>query len=1044
MTYRISYGLILTLTCLTALAQSGTKLTYGVSAMTIGRAVATAPTIEQPVNQWATSPKLDQFYKVGGEDGALQPTQTRVAHDAQNLYVLFVCIEPNPTHPAHHRPLKLANHLENANLLDTYFPDRVDLFIKPNLGQNDFLHLTATISGDHAGLVRGSALLKVLNPEGGGTVEKDKTVRAIKGYQVEVRRNATEWRVLFRVPWTTLGMSTVPTGAGTFGLLPTRTRWRTSERSSPVALDFDDKPAPDLFIETTISTTPALFISDEPVAKLPSGQLRRATLRWQRPARLVYPSLAEKRAIWAMQQTLSRPTTPPILSERIRLTQRWIDLLVQEGFNFNIRSGSPIPQNLFPYMIRRAVNGVLAKGQIEAACDTLDSYLAKLNPVSRNWFADESVGNINAETWQPFTLQSIDQQNGEIILAGQVSRKPYTLRLIFPVGGGVRLTGEKAGFFRPNEQAGFRQERVGTEHRFISAGAVVSIKTGADWQLSIGQANRPALVLNTQTLRLRLADDGQVRAVRFGHALDPTAVVQGFGERFDHSNLNKHTLTLWGMDDFQGLILGLRNQTYKPIPLYHVVPTGANQVPFSVFVNSSYRLRADLGQSEPGRASLEIHGPILDLFVWPMPLPRALEQYTNLTGKPIVPPRWAFEPWMGRNAKDWERENPTKPANAVLAAVRHMISLDIPVSAVYAEGKASDDTTLHHGLRGTGVRPMSWANSSAGMGLMQQRKMLPEAPDSSLPLVRHADGRVFKSKHIEYVDFTHPQAFTVVRKYWKKRLDLGIAGSMVDFGDELPEDAVLADGRRGDEIHNFYAYDYHRQFAAAFQERRGDDYILFARSASAGDQRWITHFAGDHRTNFTGLQSALTGALHLSSCGFSIWSTELGGFFGLPDPNVYSRWVEFSTFSPLMRMHGTEPREPWEYGDAALAHYKVYADVRMQLVDYLHRQATESHRTGLPMMRSMAMAFPDQPNLAFINDQYLLGTDLLVAPVLTENNNRNVTFPPGNWTNLWTNAVIKGGQTLLVNAPLGQIPVYVRQGAPPVLPNTARTGNPTR
>ena len=99
--------------------------------------------------------------------------------------------------------------------------------------------------------------------------------------------------------------------------------------------------------------------------------------------------------------------------------------------------------------------------------------------------------------------------------------------------------------------------------------------------------------------------------------------------------------------------------------------------------------------------------------------------------------------------------------------------------------------------------------------------MMPGVPDSLLPLVRHADGRLFKSKHLEYVDFTHPQAATVARLYWKKRLDLGIAGSMIDFGDELPEDAVLADGRRGDEMPNFYAYDYHRQFAKAFEERRG-------------------------------------------------------------------------------------------------------------------------------------------------------------------------------------------------------------------------------
>lgn len=284
-------------------------LDYGVSAMTLGRAVTTPPGIDQPLSQWTASPELDQFYKAGGEGGPVQPTQTRVAHDAQSLYVLFVGTEPNMGHPAHHRPMKLANHLENTSLLDTYFPDRVDLFIKPNLRQADFVHLSATSSGDYAGLVRGNALLRVLNPEGGGTVEKDKTVRAITGYEVEVKRGATEWRALFRVPWASLGMTTAPDQP--FGLLPGRTRWRTSERSSPVAMDFDDRPAPDLFIETTLSTTPAVFSSATTLATLPSG-----ALRWQRPARLVYPSLAEKRAVWAMQQTLSTPTSPQTLPDR--------------------------------------------------------------------------------------------------------------------------------------------------------------------------------------------------------------------------------------------------------------------------------------------------------------------------------------------------------------------------------------------------------------------------------------------------------------------------------------------------------------------------------------------------------------------------------------------------------------------------------------------------------------------------------------------------------------------------------------------------------
>lgn len=1021
--HRICYGLALLLLPQFVCAQSPTAVPYGVSAMTLGAALTNAPTLDTPVSQWTTSPALDQFYRVGGEDGPLQPTQTRMAYDVQHLYVLFVCTEPNLKHPGHHRVMKLADHLENAHLLDTYFPDRVDLFVKPNLAQPDFMHFSATLSGDHAALVRGSALVKVLNPEGGGTAEKDKTVRPVTAYSVRVNQERSAWRVLFRVPWATLGLSAPPT---TVGLLPTRTRWRTSERSSPVALDFDDKPAPDLCIETTLAGVPGIFVGTETLTRLPAGPLR-----WQRPVRLSYPSLTEKKAIWAMQQGLSEHTTLSTLTNRVHLTQRWLDLLLLEGFNVRKETGSPIEQTMHPYLTRRAVNQALRAGRIEAACDSLDAYLSRLNKASRNWFADGSPGNIRADGWQPFMLQSVRSQQQDVLLSGTVGGRPYQLTMQFPEGGGVRLVGEKPGFFTPQTTVPFQLTGSGDKQRVKANGWTVSLKPGPNWHLVLQKGDQQVLI-DKDALRFLPRADGTIGAVQWTNALDPKTVVQGFGERYDAANLNGRTLTLWGMDDYFGLTVGLRNQTYKPVPFFQTRG-------YSLFFNSSYRLRADMGQTKPGRYSLTLHGPVLDLYLWAEPPALALQHYTDLTGKPIVPPRWAFEPWMGRTARNWDQINRAKPAEAILTVVRQMIALNIPHSAIYAEGRAADDPFLFEGLKGTGIRPLSWANSSAGMGLKQQRTMFPGQPDSLLPLLRHADGRLFKSKHVEYVDFTHPQALAVSRAFWKRRLDLGIAGSMVDFGDEVPEDALFADGRRGDELHNFYAYDYHRIFAQTFAERRGDDYILFARAGSAGSQRWMAQFAGDHRTNFTGLRAALTGALNLGVCGFSIWSSETGGFFGLPDPKVYVRWMEFSTFSPLMRMHGTEPREPWEYGDEALKLYRQYVGVREQLLDYLQRQAGESHRTGLPMIRSMLLSFPDQPALATIDDQYMFGTDLLVAPVMDEGDSRRVTFPAGTWTNLWTRKRVKGGQTLLVDAPPGQIPVYVRQGAPPVL-----TGKPAR
>lgn len=362
------------------------------------------------------------------------------------------------------------------------------------------------------------------------------------------------------------------------------------------------------------------------ITRLPSG-----TPRWQRPAGLEYPSLAEKKAVWAMQQTLQQTTTPETFSNRVQLTQRWCDLLTLERFNFRKEAGGPIPYSMQPYDVRRKINAVLLTGNVERACDSLDSYLKTLDGASRNWYVDGSPGNIQTKDWRPFKLKAIRPLTEAVLLDGMVNGRPYQLTMQFPSGGGIRLLGTKGGYFNPANLEPVHAQIKGGQPVFTASGLNVSIKTGEEWLATV-QSVRQSFIINNQSLRFWFNESGQVKAVQLTQPLDPKTIVRGSGERYNTANLNGHTITLWGMDDYPGLTIGLRNQTYKPIPFF--------QTPgYSLFFNSSYRLRADFGQSKIGVASLTAFGPVLDVYLWPETPDLALQHYTNLTGKPVVPPR---------------------------------------------------------------------------------------------------------------------------------------------------------------------------------------------------------------------------------------------------------------------------------------------------------------------------------------------------------------------------------------------------------------------
>ena len=154
------------------------------------------------------------------------------------------------------------------------------------------------------------------------------------------------------------------------------------------------------------------------------------------------------------------------------------------------------------------------------------------------------------------------------------------------------------------------------------------------------------------------------------------------------------------------------------------------------------------------------------------------------------------------------------------------------------------------------------------------------------------------------MDYSHPNALAVQRERWKKYLDWGLKGLMVDYGEYIPESVLAYHGMTGAEFHNFSSYYYSKVNNQVFSEKYGDDFVLFARNATQGSQVWAGNFSGDQKGTFDGMKRAVNAMLTLTACGFSNWGSDIGGYGATENSEIYTRWLQFGTFSPYMRLHG--------------------------------------------------------------------------------------------------------------------------------------------
>jgi len=511
----------------------------------------------------------------------------------------------------------------------------------------------------------------------------------------------------------------------------------------------------------------------------------------------------------------------------------------------------------------------------------------------------------------------------------------------------------------------------------------------------------------------------------------------GLGEKWNKVEKTSTKSTIWCTDTCGSNTTDL---SYKPYPL--IFSTKG----WGLLNLTSYKGQWEIGTFSYPAGSFLTEDPELDVFLFLAPtLKGLLNAYTRLAGRPLMPPKWALGVWMSRCA--YEKYDEAKEA------VDGLIAHDIPADVIHLDPiwmkthyyfkigvDACDFVRNDEGFpdlpnifkefREKGFDTCLWINpylpeGSEIYGIASENGYLLKSLKGGIARLSHGEP-------VGMVDFTNPKAY----EWWKGYLrELFIDGAGVvkpDYGDRVPEDAVNNDGMTGLELHNLYMHLYAKASFEACVEVRGEENgMVWRRSGFIGSQRYPGTWAGDTQATWEGLKHCMRGGLSAGMSGEAFWTSDIGGFVGAkPSAELYIRWMQFGMLNGLTRFHGTTPREPWHFGDIAVENTRHYAKLRYRLLPYLMNCAKEATQTGMPMMRHMKLEFQDQPGMEYLDDQYMLGSDLLIAPVILEGAlTRTLFLPEGNWSTLEEEGILyEGGRYVTTAAPLNRIPIFVRGG----------------
>lgn len=501
-------------------------------------------------------------------------------------------------------------------------------------------------------------------------------------------------------------------------------------------------------------------------------------------------------------------------------------------------------------------------------------------------------------------------------------------------------------------------------------------------------------------------------------SLSPGEKIFGCGESFTEFNKRGQKVVLW-TDDANGV----QNETmYKPIPFY------MSNRGYGVFMHHSSPITVDFGKYFSGVNSMMIGDDELDLFVFLGQPKDILDEYTDLTGKSPMPPLWSFGFWMSRITYFSEEDGMKVASNLrkhkIPSDVIHFdtgwFGVDWRNDYQFPSDRFPNPPKMLAEFEKQGFEICLWQLPY----FTPKNTLFDELVEKDL-VVRDAKGNLPYEDAV--VDFSNP---ATVKWYQDKiggLLDQGVAVIKVDFGEAAPANGIYHSGKTGFYEHNLFPLRYNKAIADITREKTGHGFI-WARSAWAGSQRYPVHWGGDAATSNSAMSATLRGGLSFGLSGFTFWSHDVGGFVTKAPEDLYRRWTPFGMLSSHVRSHGEPPTEPWEYGKDFMDAFRLADNMRYQLMPYIYSQAKHSSENGLPMVRALFVEFPDDPGSWLVDDQYLFGEDMLVAPLFENGTERNVYLPPGNWIDYQTGETYAAGWHLI---PTGKVPVVVlvRDGA---------------
>lgn len=515
--------------------------------------------------------------------------------------------------------------------------------------------------------------------------------------------------------------------------------------------------------------------------------------------------------------------------------------------------------------------------------------------------------------------------------------------------------------------------------------------------------------------------------------------VYGFGEQFGRLDKVGQTIDV----DMEEALGTVTPRAYKNVPFW-VTTAG-----WGVFANHDARLTAWIGSRSAPQLQVAVDDDWFDAFVFIGDVRQVLHAYTELTGRPDVPPDWSFGFWQSKISYSSAAET--------LEVAERMRAEDLPVDVVHLDTHwfRSDWFCDLEFDPDRFPDPAGYFDAMAAMGVKVSLWQLPYIPEGSAlfdelaavdGFVRRDDGSLYDiglcyspdwtGGRVGCIDFTNPAAVEVHQRWLTRLFDLGARAIKVDFGEQAPVDGVYHDGTPGHRMHNRYPLLYNRAVAEATHARTGE-WIIWARAAFAGSQRYPLHWGGDSSARWDNLFANVAGGLSLGMCGFAFWSMDIGGFLGEPDDDLLLRWLQAGLFLSHSRIHGFGNRELYDRG-ATTELARDLLHLRYRLLPYLLGQAHRAAAAGVPLARPLVVDHPDDPTTWHVGNQWLLGDDLLVAPVASPDGDRRVYLPEGDWVHWFTGERHRGRSWVSTHSPIEHFPLYQRAGSlvplAPVMP----------